>query len=271
MALTGVFCLPLLNTDPTTQASSHPWGEGVFLVLLLNKIGYLSYNISVNLKNKHILISGASSGIGLALAKKLITEGASVTNLDVKSPENEAEGMDTILADITNSEALENALKGPRSPIDVLICNAGIMRRGTFLDSSEQDFDQIFDVNVKGTWLLLKEAQNHLNKDATVMIMGSRYSLKPRTDPALYGLTKLTQYYLGKLAEETLPSFTFKYILPGPTDTPLARHGVSDSALIEKEKVMLSPDELADKIMELLGSNKSHLIFDEETQVYRLE
>ncbi len=225
----------------------------------------------MDFKNKHILISGASNGIGKALAEELISKGAKITNFDIDEPDEKLDRMNTFKVDITDPEEIEDALNELKTPIDVLICNAGVMRRGTLLDSTEDDFELLFDVNVKGSWLLLKASVPRLNPGAQVAIMGSRYSQKPRSDPALYGLTKVTQYHMGLLAKETLPDFTFKFILPGPTNTALARHGVSGLALKQKKKIMHSPEHLADLIRELLTSNHSHLIYNEKSRDYRFE
>ena len=225
----------------------------------------------MNFKNKHILISGASSGIGFALAGELLREGAEVTNFDVKEPEKTLGGLRTLIVDITHGKAISESLKELKSPVDILVCNAGVMRRGNLMESSGDDFDLLFNVNVKGTWLLLKNAVKSLSPNATVVFMASRYSLKPRTDPALYSISKLTQYQLGLLAKETFSDITFKFILPGSTDTPLSRYGVSGRALKEKEKRMQSPAFLAVKVLKLLSSDKEYLIFDEEAGEYRME
>ena len=222
-------------------------------------------------KNKHVLISGASNGIGRALAEKLIDASAVITNFDIDESDGLLDGMKTFKVDITDSKNVEDALSELKTPIDVLICNAGVMRRGTLMDSTENDFELLFDVNVKGSWLLLKSSVPYLNSGAQIVIMASRYSQKPQPDPALYGLTKIAQYHMGLLAKETLPDFEFKFILPGPTNTALARHGVSGLALEQKKKTMDSPEHLAGLIKELLYSDHSHLVFNEKTQDYRFK
>lgn len=225
----------------------------------------------MDFRDKHVLISGASNGIGRALAEELVAAGAVITNFDIDKPDKELDGMTTLKANITDSDDIEDALNELKSPIDVLICNAGVMRRGTLMDSTEDDFELLFDVNVKGSWLLLKSSVPHLNPGAMIAIMASRYAQKPRPDPALYGLTKVTIYHLGLLAKETLPDFDFKFILPGPTNTDLARHGVSGLALKQKEKIMGKPEHLAGLIIKLFDSNHSHLIFNEKSLDYRFE
>ncbi len=222
-------------------------------------------------KDKHILISGASNGIGRALAEELIGAGAVITNFDIDEPDQGLDGMTTHKVNITDLGDIEDSLNELETPIDVLICNAGVMRRGTLMDSTEDDFELLFDVNVKGSWLLIKSSVPYLNPGAQIAIMASRYSQKPRPDPALYGLTKMAQYHMGLLAKETLHDYDFKFILPGSTNTALARHGVSDLALEQKEKLMHSPKHLASLIMELLTSNHSHLIFNEKSRDYRFE
>jgi 3-oxoacyl-[acyl-carrier protein] reductase len=147
-------------------------------------------------------------------------------------------------------------------PIEILINNAGIMRRGTMFESSEEDFDRLFRVNVKGSWLLLKLALPRLSKHAMIVQMSSDHARNPVTDPGIYSLSKMAARDLALLAEKTLPGHPVKILYPGPVDTPLARLGVSGTALKRKKKVMRDPGSIAEGIIQLIESDKKELVYD---------
>jgi NAD(P)-dependent dehydrogenase (short-subunit alcohol dehydrogenase family) len=226
----------------------------------------------MDLSEKHVLITGASSGIGKALALALLQKGAVISGMDRRPMKETIENWTSYDVDITKGEEIQNALSQITEPIDILINNAGVMRRGTALESSEEDFDLLFDVNVKGSWLMLKYALSQLRENATIVQMSSRHALSLPKDPALYGLTKRTTMDLADLIAKTYPAYSVKVLCPGPVDTPLAREGVSEKDFQEKQKIMCTPEEIAQRTIELLESDtKSRLIFDNKSCTYLFE
>jgi NAD(P)-dependent dehydrogenase (short-subunit alcohol dehydrogenase family) len=218
---------------------------------------------------KTILLTGGSRGIGYELAKTLCAQGAMVLSLDIKEPRSPIPGCTTIHADIARGDAVRTALTSVTGPIDILINNAGVMRRGGLLESSEQDFDALFDVGVKGAWLVLREALPFLRPGAMIVQMCSRHALRPPTDPALYALSKQTCMHLAEAVARSHPQFVVKTLFPGPTDTEdVGRYGVEGAALEEKIKIMLPPAVVAEKIMELLASDKTRLEYEEPSGEY---
>ena len=226
----------------------------------------------MDLAEKHVLITGASSGIGYALANALIQKGAVISAMDRRPMEEKIESWTSYDVDVSRSDQIQMAIAQIQDPIDILINNAGVMRRGEVLESSEEDFDILFDVHVKGSWLVLKHALPLLREDATIVQMSSRHALSLPSDPALYGLTKRTTMDLADLIEKTYPNFTVKILCPGPVDTPLTREGASEEDIERKKKIMCSPEDIANQTIELLESKtKSRLIFDNKNNTYLLE
>jgi NAD(P)-dependent dehydrogenase (short-subunit alcohol dehydrogenase family) len=145
------------------------------------------------------------------------------------------------------------------------------MRRGTVLESSEEDFDLLFSVHVKGPWLLLKLAQPLLRKRAMIVQMCSRHAREVDLDPGLYSLSKRCELELAELVERTYPHYTVKILCPGPVDTAMARFEVNRAQLRRKEREMRSPEELARLIVRLFKDDRrTRLLYDESTKHYRL-
>src|SRR5450830_1605070 len=123
----------------------------------------------MSVQNKVVLISGGSSGIGAALVASFAQAGATVYSLDKNQPLEPIEGATYLLGDLTNSSDLERELSKVNSSIDVLVSGAGVMRRGTIFDSSEEDYDFLMDNNAKSAWLLLKCTKPKLAEKPTVL------------------------------------------------------------------------------------------------------
>tara|TARA_B100001250_G_scaffold126760_1_gene107861 strand:- start:3 stop:731 length:729 start_codon:yes stop_codon:yes gene_type:complete len=108
--------------------------------------------MSYNLKDKNIIITGGSSGIGESIIDLLLKNKANVVNIDV----NDNLKTKTIITDITNNHDLKTKLNSIPEKVDILINNAGIGLVGNIENTEEKDFDKIFEVNVKGLFNITK-------------------------------------------------------------------------------------------------------------------
>ena len=156
------------------------------------------------MKNKTIVITGGASGIGLAMVKKFASEGSSVYFLDLNdagetiSKELTAEGKSAtfINCNLASYSETENAIKCIPGKIDVLINNAGISHIGKVENTSEEDFDKVFQVNVKGMFNCTKAALPKLkeNGGGTILNMTSVTATIGIPDRFAYSMTKGAAY-----------------------------------------------------------------------------
>lgn len=153
------------------------------------------------MKNKTILITGGASGIGLAMVKKFAVEGSNVFFIDT----NHLEGtklqleehekgyavkfLEGSIADFSEVEKLIHSIPGK---IDVLINNAGISHIGTVETTSEEDFDRLYQVNVKGAFNCIKAALPKLkeNGGGSILNMASVAATIGIPDRFAYSMTK---------------------------------------------------------------------------------
>lgn len=125
------------------------------------------------LADKTAIITGGAQGIGLAIAARFVEEGAKVVlgDLNLEAAEAAAEGLGgpavarAVRCDITNAAEVDTLIQTALDAfgsLDVMVNNAGITRDATLRKMTEEQFDQVIDVHIKGTW-------NGTRKAAAVM------------------------------------------------------------------------------------------------------
>jgi NAD(P)-dependent dehydrogenase (short-subunit alcohol dehydrogenase family) len=180
-----------------------------------------------------VFITGASSGIGLATAKLLLSQGYNVAIFSLTPPEpKDAEILRHIHSalvlrgDITKEMQIKKALQKTVQKfgsLDVLINNAGISQKKLFADSSPKEWEIIININLKGTLLTTKCALPYMRKGGLVINISSGSALHPVPHLSLYSLTKaailnFTQTLDAELQPRGIRAIT---ITPGSTQTAL--------------------------------------------------
>jgi NAD(P)-dependent dehydrogenase (short-subunit alcohol dehydrogenase family) len=151
------------------------------------------------LNGKVAVITGGNSGIGLATAKLFHAEGAKVViaGRDQKTLDSAKKeiGGDTLavksdVAKLGDIDNLYKTVKEKFGKIDVLFANAGIAKFAPAEESSEQFFDEQFNVNVKGMYFTIQKALPLLNDGASIILNSSVAGVKGTQGATVYGATK---------------------------------------------------------------------------------
>ena len=185
---------------------------------------------------KSVLITGAYGGMGKATAQLLASKGIKVFALD-KNVEEKAENIIPVKADITDKSSVEEAFSFVKSQTEVLfavIHFAGIYQLNSLVEISESDYDKIYDINVKGVFLINKVFLPVLSKNSRIIITTSELAaLYPLPFTGIYAVTKtaLDRYAYSLKMELQLLNVNVSVLRAGAVKTNML--GASTTALDE--------------------------------------
>jgi len=182
--------------------------------------------------HKTVLITGGSSGIGLAAAKAFVAEGAHVviTGRDAAALEqakatlgNQATALRNDAGNIADAKTLAANLAASGVRLDAIFINAGVAKFAAFPDVDATLWDQIFDTNIKGPYFQIQALLPLLNPGASVVINGSINARIGMPNTSVYAASKAAVISLAKtLSAELLPRGVRVNVLsPGPVSTPI--------------------------------------------------
>jgi NAD(P)-dependent dehydrogenase (short-subunit alcohol dehydrogenase family) len=192
-----------------------------------------------------VVITGAGSGIGLAVAKKFKNEGANIYGLDLKAGEIESFGT-WIQCDIGSDESVEKAfelLSKKTLKIDVLINNAGIGAQGSVESATTQEWNEVLNINVIGTSRISAAALPLLRKSADAVIVNtcSIVATSGFSNRVIYSASKGAIYSLTLAMAADLLSEKIRVncVNPGTTETPWIGRLLAQSDDPVKERAAL--------------------------------
>lgn len=231
-----------------------------------------------NLTGKVVLVTGASRGIGAAIAKRLASEGASVAltyskGADaaasvVKAIEKNGGKAIAIQADAADANAVTNAVEKTVASfgrLDVLVNNAGTAIPKTVEETTLEEFDHVFEVNVRGAFVATQAALKHMKTGGRIIMIGSCVGERvmiPGLAP--YSATKgaIKMFAQGLARELGARGITVNNIQPGPIDTDL-NPASGDWAAGQKANVPLdrygNVEEVAALVAFIAGPESSYI------------
>lgn len=194
------------------------------------------------LENKVALITGGSSGIGLATAKRFIHEGAKVVitgrNEDALNQaiqilgDNNAIAIASDSGDLNHHDALFSTIEKQYGKLDIVFANAGIILLSDFPGSTEWDFDRQFNINVKGTFFTVQKALPLMSKGGSIILTSSVAHHKGLDGHNIYAATKAALRSFARSWTTDLKDRGIRVncLSPGPIATPIiSKMGVSEA------------------------------------------
>lgn len=236
----------------------------------------------MKLKDRVAIVTGGAQGIGKAIAEKLSDEGASVVIADIneEGAKAVAEGLSGeglgIRADVSNPDdvqAMVDATVDRFGRVDVLVNNAGMTRDNLLFRMSEDDWDQVLDVNLKSVFLLTRAVQKHMvdQRAGAVVNLSSRSALGNRgqanyaaAKAGIQGLTATLALELGPFGIR-VNAVAPGYVATAMTEATAFRvgstpdeHQAAASSVIPLRRVA-RPDEIASVVAFFASDDASYV------------
>jgi len=226
------------------------------------------------------LITGGNSGIGFAAAKRFVAEGAYVfvtgrrkaeLEAAVKEIGENAEGVAGDVSKLADLDRLFARIKDKKGRLDVLFANAGIAKYATLGEITEELYDAIFDINVKGLLFTVQKALTLMPDGSSIILNASIVASKGLSSNSVYSATKAAIRSFARTWTTDLKSRRIRVnaISPGTIDTPGLNNLLASGEAGEQRKKMIStaiplgrlgkPDEIAAAVVFLASDDASYI------------
>jgi NAD(P)-dependent dehydrogenase (short-subunit alcohol dehydrogenase family) len=232
-------------------------------------------------EGKVALVTGGNSGIGLAVARALVGEGAKV----VVSGRNEAAlaaavrelgaSARGVAADTGRLDGIDRVVAATREfgagRLDVLFCNAGIGAFGPIATITEQKWDELMGVNLKGLYFTVQKSLPLMGRGGAIVLNASVAASKGDPGGSMYAASKAAVRSLGRSlgAELVAAGIRVNVVSPGPIETPIfANAGMNDKQVADLKvawsdrnpmKRFGTPDEVAATVLFLASDAASYV------------
>ena len=232
------------------------------------------------LDGKLALVTGGNSGIGLATAKLFVNEGAYVFITGRRDPELAAavkeigRNVTGIRGDVSNLGELDRLfaqIKREKGRLDIVVANAGVATYAPFGKITEEHYDSIFDINVKGLLFTVQKALPLMPDGASIILNASIVASKGLPANSVYSATKAAVRSFARTWTTDLKDRRIRVnaVSPGPIDTPGLNDLAASTGAGEQRLKMLSnsvplgrlgrPDEIAKAVVFLASDDGSYI------------
>ncbi|MBQ2867571.1 MAG: 3-oxoacyl-[Firmicutes bacterium] len=232
------------------------------------------------LNDKVALITGASRGIGKAIALKMAAQGANIaviysgneqaaeeTAKEIRTMGRQAESYRCDVSDFDEAAATVKAVLKQFGTIDILVNNAGITRDNLILMMKEQEFDEVIDINLKGTFNMIRHVSGIMlrKKSGRIVNITSVSGMMGNAGQANYAAAKAGMIGLTKTTAKELASrgITCNAIAPGFVETDMAKKLGEDVLENARKAIPLArlgrPEDIADTAVFLASDSAAYI------------
>jgi NAD(P)-dependent dehydrogenase (short-subunit alcohol dehydrogenase family) len=232
------------------------------------------------LEAKIALITGGNSGIGLATAKQFVNEGAYVFITGRRKPELAAavkevgKNVTGVQGDVSNLNDLDRLfarIKKEKGKLDIVFANAGVAKYASFGEITEEHYDSIFNINVKGLLFTVQKSLPLMPDGSSIILNASIVASKGLPSNSVYSATKAAVRSFARTWTTDLKDRRIRVnaVSPGPIETPGLNDLLASSGAGEQRLKMLSnnvplgrlgtPDEIARAVVFLASDESSYV------------
>jgi len=232
------------------------------------------------LEGKIALVTGGNGGIGLATSKQFVNEGAYVfitgrreqeLAAAVKEIGRNVTGVQGDVANLGDLDRLFAQIKREKGKLDIVFANAGVARYAPLGSITEEFYDSIFDINVKGVLFTVQKALPLMPDGASIILNASIAGSKGLATYSVYSATKAAVRSFARTWTTDLKDRRIRVnaVSPGSIDTPAARDLLASSEVGEKRKKMIAdsvplgrfgtPNEVAKAVVFLASDDSSYI------------
>ena len=232
------------------------------------------------LEGKIALVTGGNSGIGLATARQFVNEGAYVFITGRREPElaravkeigRNVTAVQGDVSDLGDLDRLFARVKREKGKLDVVFANAGVAKYAALGTITEEFYDSIFDINVKGVLFTVQKALPLLSDGASIILNASVVGSKGFASNSVYSATKAAVRSFARTLTTDLKDRRIRVnaVSPGATDTPGLNGLLASSETGQQRLKMISstvplgrlgtPDEIAKAVVFLASNDSSYI------------
>lgn len=239
-------------------------------------------------EQKLVFITGAAKGIGRAAAQKFLDMGYIAAAADLCfEKETPEKNLHEFMMDVTDRSAVADTIKKVEDTlgeIDVLVSAAGVFETAAAADTTEADWDHIYDVNVKGVFNVTQAVANEMKKrkKGSVVIVSSNASKFPRKGMAAYASSKAAVSMYAKCFALEMAEYNVRcnIVSPGSTNTDMQRKLWNGSSTVPGSVLngdlsnyrlgiplgkIAEPEEIAEAVYFLASARSGHITMEELT------